>query len=93
MAGEEYTQAEIVRSLKRIEQDVSEVKTEVRQQVAGYVARAEFDTYKAGIGREVAELRTTIAASKVSWPQVATVVVSIATLAVTLMVLLGRTPS
>lgn len=88
----DYTNAEVVRSLQRIEKDVSEVKAEMRQQIAGYVARAEYDTWKAAIGREIAELRTNMTASKVSWPQVATVVVSVATLAVTLMVLLGRAP-
>lgn len=92
MPEPDYTNAEVVRSLQRIEKDVSEVKAEMRQQIAGYVPRGEFDTWKAGIGREIGEIRTSMTASRVSWPQVATVVVSVATLAVTLMVLLGRTP-
>lgn len=89
MAEDEYTQAEIVRSLKRIELDVSEVKAEVRQQAIGYVARAEFVTYKDAIGREIADLKVSAASARVPWTAVAPVIIGIATLAVTLIVLLG----
>lgn len=90
MASEdEYTQAEVVRTLQRIEKDVAEVKADVRQQSTGYVSRAEFDTYKSAIGREVADLKIERAAARVPWTAVVAAVAAVATLVLTLIVLLG----
>lgn len=95
MAGEDYTPAEVVRSLKRIEADLAEVKTEVRQQAGGYIARAEYETWKAAIGREVSEVKTNINASRTPWPVVGGFALSALMGIVTLIVLLsdkGVTP-
>lgn len=95
MPEEDYTPAEVVRSLKRIEADLAEVKSEVRQQAAGYIARAEYETWKAAIGREVNDIKTNLTAARTPWPVVGGFALSALMGIVTLIVLLsdrGVTP-
>ncbi|WP_293782621.1 hypothetical protein [uncultured Aeromicrobium sp.] len=57
---EPYTVAEVVRSLKRVEAGLAEVRTDLRSQAAGYVTRAEFQVWRDGIGRELREIKSDV---------------------------------
>jgi len=78
-----YSNAEIARSLKRIEDKVDAI-------AAGYVPRTEFDTRMTAVDREIRDLKDAQKAGRLSWPQVATALVAVATLVILLVTTLSQ---
>lgn len=87
---DDYTNAEIVRSLKRIEDKVDNM-------AAGYVPRGEFDAYRQANDREMRDMKSTQQRQDeqrhIPWTQVATSVVAIATLVFLLITTLNASGS
>jgi hypothetical protein len=54
---DEYSASEFGRAVERIELDIREIKTDVKQQGQNFVTRLEFDAWRQGIGREVGDLK------------------------------------
>lgn len=54
---EPMSQGELGRAVERIELDIREIKTDVKQQAAVYVTRGEFEAWKQGVDREVRDTK------------------------------------
>lgn len=60
MTDPAWQPAEIVRAVERIELDIREIKTDVKQQGAVYVTRGEFEAWRQGIDREVRDIKVAL---------------------------------
>jgi uncharacterized protein YhaN len=58
---DEYSASELGRAVERIELDIREIKTDVKQQAAIYVTRGEYEAWRQGIDREVRDIKTSLA--------------------------------
>lgn len=67
-----YSQAEIVRLLKGIQQDMGDLRTEVHAFGGTFVTRAELTAWQTAYDREVKQLRTEIAETKAATAPVKT---------------------
>lgn len=82
------TLAVVVARLDDVREDIRELRTEVTTSVADKVSRGEWNEHKqlvesrhAGLGREIAQLRTELASRRMPWPAVGALVVAIVSLA------------
>ena len=64
--ADSYTQAEIVRLLKRLDSSVDELKNDLRRAEQNYVTRAEYERDQAVLRSEVAEARAAATPVRVS---------------------------
>lgn len=90
MPTDDYTNAEIVRSLQRIESGLEGLESEVKAQRSDLVTRSEWGLRKEAIDREqrriwaaIDDVKATAAARSVPWTSVAAILVALASLAVT----------
>lgn len=72
MTEDSYTQAEIVRTLKRIEQGQAETNSKLDEAVKTFVTRSELDAHLSMVGRQIKELKD----GRMSWPQIVTLMLS-----------------
>jgi hypothetical protein len=77
----DYTQAEIVRTLKRIEEGQSSLAAKVDGLTAGFVPRSEWQIWADARDREIRDLK----AAKAPWWTWAAVLISFGSLAVTVL--------
>ena len=61
---ESYTQAEIVRLLKRLDKNVGELGTDLKRLEANYVTRAEWEMRTQFVDREIRDLKAADTAAK-----------------------------
>ena len=73
MSDDEYTNAEIARSLTRLEASQRETNSKLDALAAGFMPRGEFDAWRTGMDREIKALKD----SRAPWWSVAAIVVSI----------------
>lgn len=62
--AESYSQAEIVRLLKRLDRNVDELGTDLKRLEANYVTRAEWEMRTQFVDREIRDLKAADNASK-----------------------------
>lgn len=55
------TLAVVVARLDDLRSDVASLRTEVQTAQAGYVIRAEFEAWRTGIGREIGDVKASVA--------------------------------
>lgn len=55
------TLAVVVARLDDLRSDVASLRTEVQTAQAGYVIRAEFEAWRTGIGREIGDIKASVA--------------------------------
>ena len=55
------TLAVVVSRLDDLRADVASLRTEVQTAQAGYVIRAEFEAWRTGIGREIGDIKASVA--------------------------------
>lgn len=55
------TLAVVVSRLDDLRSDVASLRTEVQTAQAGYVIRAEFEAWRTGIGREIGDIKASVA--------------------------------
>ena len=62
--AESYSQAEIVRLLKRLDKNVDELGTDLKRLKANYVSRAEWDMRTQFVDRELRDVKASVAATQ-----------------------------
>ena len=62
--AESYSQAEIVRLLKRLDKNVDELGTDLKRLEANYVTRAEWEMRTQFVDREIRDLKAADSAAK-----------------------------
>lgn len=99
------TTAELGRTLARIEEDVREVRSDLKASSSAFVPRGEYNIKTQSLDREIVQMRDELkasvgeiknelhkmATSRGTWWQVAAPLVSLAMLATTLITLIART--
>ena len=60
-ATDDPTLAVVVARLEDLRNDVAAMRTEVQTAQAGYVIRAEFEAWRTGIGREIGDIKASVA--------------------------------
>ena len=60
-ATDDPTLAVVVARLDDLRSDVASLRTEVQTAQAGYVIRAEFEAWRTGIGRELGDIKASVA--------------------------------
>ena len=84
----EPTTAEVVRTVHRIEEDVREMKKDMKAQGSTFIPRGEFEAWRTAIDREIVglkeqlakgfdEIKAEISARRVSWPAVTAAVCAV----------------
>lgn len=105
MPSSELTTAELGRTLARIEEDLREVRTDLKASNSSFVPRGEYDIKTKSLDREIFQMRNEVresvaeikdelhkmATSRGTWWQVAAPLISLAMLATTLITLIART--
>lgn len=60
MTASEMTPGEVGRTIARVEEDVREIKADIKTQQAQYVTRGEYDTRLTALDREVVSLKKSL---------------------------------
>lgn len=98
---EDWTQAEIVRSLQRIEAGLEQARVDLKTSAQSYVTRDDFATWRSTIGREIGEVKTASAnglakleaeidARHAPWWSIVTAMAAVAAVLITVVPLIAR---
>lgn len=90
MSDDDYTQAEIVRSLGRIEKSQAEISGKLDRLPDVYATKEYVAEVKDGLGREVRDLKVALEAKSMPWDRVVGGLASLTAIAVALIALLGK---